>query len=55
MKTQSKVLNTLSKEQLKELTNQVKETLAEGFISTKTFTAVDLWNIHRRRKTISVR
>lgn len=55
MKTQTKVLTTLSKEQVRELTSQVKETLAKGFSNTKTFAAVDLWNIQRRRKTITVR
>lgn len=56
MKTQTTLLTTLSKEQVKQLTTQVKETLAAGFNSNeKIFSAADMWNIQRRRKTISIR
>jgi len=41
----------ISKEQSKELTTTVKETLAVEFVSAKNFTIVDLWNIRRQGKT----
>ena len=41
----------ISKEQSNELTTMVKETLATGFVSAKSFTSVDLWNIRRQGKT----
>jgi hypothetical protein len=56
MKTQTKILTTLSQDQVKELTTQVNETLATDFIiHSKTFTAADLWNIRRRMKSIAIR
>ena len=57
MKKQSNGFNQLSKTALENLTQEVKETLATGFIGnqTKTFTSVDLWNIHRQRRTVSYR
>jgi tRNA U34 5-carboxymethylaminomethyl modifying GTPase MnmE/TrmE len=41
----------ISKEQSNELTTMVKETVATGFVSAKSFTSVDLWNIQRHGKT----
>ena len=41
----------ISKEQSNELTTMVKETVATGFVSAKSFTSVDLWNIRRQGKT----
>lgn len=41
----------ISKEQSNELTIMVKETVATGFVSAKSFTSVDLWNIRRQGKT----
>ncbi len=44
-----------SKEQNEKLTTVVNETLAKGFIQTKTFNIADLWNIQRRSRTIMQR
>lgn len=53
MKTQSNtLLAELSKTQVENLTNQVKETLAIGHhAGTKTFSSADLWNIQKQRRT----
>lgn len=40
-----------SKEQTNDLTSVVNETIAMDFIRVKSFSVVDLWNIHRRSKT----
>ena len=42
---------------VENLTQVVKETLAIGFVAnqTKTFTTLDLWNIHRQRKNLAYR
>jgi len=40
----------ISKEQSNELTTMVKETVATAFVSAKSFTSVDLWNIRRQGK-----
>lgn len=56
MKKQSeKTFTQISKEQAKELTTVVNETLAFEFIPAKTFSSVDLWNIQRRSKTMMYR
>jgi len=57
MKKQSSDLFTaISTEQTENLTKEVKETLAfEHNHATKTFTATDLWNIHRQRRSLSSR
>ena len=55
MKLQSNnVLETLSTADLKNLTTEVKETLATHFKkeSKKKFTSADYWNIERNRKAI---
>lgn len=43
----------ISKKQVENLTLEVKETLALGYshIKTKTFSAAELWNIQRQRKS----
>lgn len=41
----------ISKEQKNDLTIVVNETIAMDFIPVKSFTIVDLWNIHRKSKT----
>lgn len=41
----------ISKEQTNDLTTMINETTAMDFIPVKSFTIVDLWNIHRRSKT----
>ncbi len=57
MKHQSNTLFTqLNKQEVETLTNVVKETIAFGITGTqKTFSAVDLWNIHRQRKSLGGR
>lgn len=57
MKHQSNTLFTqLNKQEVENLTSEVKETLALGITAThKTFSAVDLWNIHRQRRSTAGR
>ena len=57
MKHQSNTLFTqLNKQEVESLTTVVKETLAMGIASThKNFSAVDLWNIHRQRRSVTGR
>ena len=58
MKTQSNNLFAqVSKETVKELTTEVKETLAFGYnnSSNKTFSAAELWNIQRQRRSLGSR
>jgi len=53
MKKQSATLfATINKDTLADLTNEVKETIADGFNQPlkKIFTVAELWNIHRQRK-----
>lgn len=55
MKKQStNLFAAIAKSTLAGLTNEVKETLAEGFSQQpkKVFTAADLWNIQRQRKSM---
>ncbi len=52
MKTQNNnLLHTLSKEETAKLTTVVNETLALGMGQHKPFTAAELWNIQRRRRS----
>ena len=52
MKTQNNnLLSTLSKEETAKLTTVVDETLALGMSQHKPFTAAELWNIQRRRRS----
>ena len=53
--TKSNLLNTISTTELKKITTVVDETLAVILNSHKTFTAADMWNIQRRRKSFSQR
>lgn len=58
MKTQStNLFNQISKTQVENLTMEVKETLALGYSHTqsKTFSAAELWNIQRQRKSLNQR
>ena len=57
MKKHSNTLFTqISKEEVANLTQQVKETVATGLNGqSRTFGSLDLWNIHRQRKTLSGR
>ncbi|MEO5893263.1 MAG: hypothetical protein ABIQ31_23635 [Ferruginibacter sp.] len=55
MKKQPNTLfNKFSRETLADLTKEVRETIAVGLSLSgkKTFTAADLWNIQRRRKSM---
>jgi hypothetical protein len=53
MKHQSNILFTqLNKQEVEKLTTVVTETLALGITNShKTFSSVDLWNIHRQRRS----
>ena len=42
---------TLSKKETTKVTTVVNETLATGMQHSKPFTAADLWNIQRQRKS----
>lgn len=58
MKTQTtNLFNQLSKAETENLTAIVEETLAIGYnqVQEKTFSAAELWNIQRQRKTLSQR
>lgn len=48
---QNNLLVTISKTETIKLTTVVKETLATGMQHSKSFTAADLWNIQRQRKS----
>ncbi len=45
------LLNTLGKEETAKLTTVVDETLAYDMGQHKPFTAAELWNIQRRRRS----
>ncbi|MFN8252334.1 MAG: hypothetical protein U0V75_10665 [Ferruginibacter sp.] len=47
-------INPLSKEEIKLLCTEVKETVLSNHQARK-FTAADLWNIHRSRKTAAIK
>ena len=52
MKTQNNnLLLAISKVETRELTRMVKETLAYVVSQKKSFTAADLWNIQRQKKS----
>lgn len=57
MKQQStNLLSTLSKEEVNSLTKVVKETLATEICGhVKIFSAADLWNIQRQRRSFGGR
>ena len=58
MKTQlTNLFSQISKTQVENLAIQVKETLAMGYNhnQSKTFSAAELWNIQRQRKSINPR
>ncbi len=48
---QNNLLVTISKTETIKLTTVVNETLATGMQHVKSFTAADLWNIQRQRKS----
>ena len=47
----------MSNDELKKITTEVKEVLAIGHIphNNSTFSAIDLWNIQRKKKEIAIR
>lgn len=51
------LLNSLTSNEIKNLTTEVKETIARGFIKgrKRIFTSAELWNIQRNKKNISGR
>jgi hypothetical protein len=52
MNTQANNLfKAISNEETKKIVEVVSETLAFGMHKEKTFTATDLWNIQRQRKS----
>lgn len=55
--TSNNLLETLNYEELKNLTKEVRETIA--VVNTKSakkvFTSADLWNVQRRRRFINAR
>jgi len=54
MKKNSNVLFAqINKESVDQLTNIVKETIATGIskVTNRTFSAADLWNIQRQKKS----
>lgn len=55
--TNNNLFSTFSQTQVENLTMEVKETLSLGFAvnRSKRFGTADLWNIERRRRTISSR
>ena len=58
MKMQStNLFNQISKESVKNLTAEVKETLAFGYncSQNKIFSSAELWNIQRQRRSIGPR
>ena len=58
MKTQTtNLFGQLSNEIVKDLTKEVKETLAFGYNNSqsKTFSAAELWNIQRQRRSLGSR
>ncbi len=55
MRAQQNILATLSFNETKRLTTIVDETLAYFTAQKKTFTAADMWNIQRRKKSVKVR
>ncbi len=56
-KQQLNLFTEMSKTIVENLAQEVNETLAIGLTNTqhKPFTSIDLWNIHRQRKTMALR
>ena len=51
--TSTNLFNQISKTAVENLTLEVKETLDMGYVQnkSKTFSAAELWNIQRQRRT----
>ena len=56
-KQQLNLFTEMSKETIENLTQVVNETLENGVTcnSHKPFTSIDMWNIHRQRKTLAMK
>ena len=54
MKTQSKILQPLTKQQVASLTTEVNETLAKSINheTIRSISSAELWNIQRHRRTM---
>lgn len=53
MKTQTtNFFMDLDKNEIKQLTKEVKETVAANCTEHKNFSAADLWNIQKMRRTV---
>ena len=46
------LFTAISEAETKKLTTVVNETIATGYNQKKAFTAADLWNIQRQRKSL---
>ena len=58
MKTQTNLFSQISKATVKNLTMEIKETLAFGYTNnsqSKTFSSAELWNIQRQRRSLGSR
>jgi hypothetical protein len=55
MKTQTNLFQHITKVEMNNLTTQVKETIAHGYVQEKNFSAAELWNIQRQRKALRSR
>ncbi len=55
--TRHNLLGSLTNNEIKNLTLQIRETVAQGFINQKRriFSAADLWNIQRTKKNVTFR
>ena len=55
--TRHNLLGSLTNNEIKNLTFQIRETVARGFINQKRriFSAADLWNIQRTKKNVTFR
>lgn len=55
--TRHNLLDSLTNNEIKNLTLQIRETVARGFTNQKRriFSAADLWNIQRAKKNVSFR
>lgn len=55
--TRHNLLGSLTNNEIKSLTLQIRETVAQGFINQKRriFSAADLWNIQRTKKNVTFR
>lgn len=55
MKKNIQLFSNLTKDQVEQLTTEVKETVAIGYTTVKQFGSVDMWNLRRQRRSLSTR